>query len=533
MPSLQILKGPNEGSLEAECRALRAILEANHVFCDHADRLDLQEAITDPLSPAREILGAGFHRLVVLDAEAGRAAGTGAFDLYVFLRHVYERLVLAFDLNLPPAAYHLENVAQLLKEEPRSLFCFLNVQLLNPLEFRRLRGFTQELHQVLFIRRGRLPPEFDQPADKGAESGESFFARRGGPRRAVRPAVPRIGHFCLAATEHKLYCLNETAKQFLREGVPLTARDLARQPLITLEGKAVVSHDLPMVRAVREANAVDSVFLLDRPEGVAWVLAWHASPFALDDKVFGAFGSLTIPPPEPDWEELAGLSHDLRTPLQTICNLVTVIQSGPLLGPVAEAVDRLRVATERAMSMGQDMVEFCRAPQLGTPRGTRAWLALAPALEKLAAEQVPAAQRKTIRLECDVSAAAGVEVHTDAGRLARLVSNLLVNAIRYTTAGHVQFQASWSDGNLTLSVGDTGIGIASDDPDSIFQPYQRGKASKGDTDSGGSGLSRAVVDRLVSELDFTLEVYSEHGRGSRFDLILPRSQLRQLSATKR
>jgi anti-sigma regulatory factor (Ser/Thr protein kinase) len=361
----------------------------------------------------------------------------------------------------------------------------------------------------------------------------TFFARRGGPRRPVRPAVPRIGHFYLAAAEHKMFCLNETAKQFVREGVPLTARDLARQPLVGLDGLAVASQNLPMVRAVREANAVDAVFLLDRPEGVAWVLAWHASPFALDDKVFGAFGSLTIPPPEPDWEELAGLSHDLRTPLQTMRNLVTVISSAPLMGPVAEAVDRLRAATEKAMSLGQDMVEFCRAPQLGAPRGTRAWLALAPALEKLAAEQAPAAQKKGIRLECDVSAAAGVEVHTDAGRLARLVSNLLVNAIRYTTAGHVQFLASWSGGDLTLSVEDTGIGIASDDPDSIFQPYQRGKASKGDPDSsGGSGLGLAVVDRLVSELDFTLEVYSEHGRGSRFDLILPRSQLRQLTATK-
>jgi len=360
----------------------------------------------------------------------------------------------------------------------------------------------------------------------------TFFARRGGPRRPVRPAVPRIGHFYLAAAEHKMFCLNETAKQFVREGVPLTARDLARQPLVTLDGQPVVSQNMPMVRAVREATAVDAVFLLDRPEGVAWVLAWHASPFAVDNKVFGAFGSLTVPPPEPDWEELAGLSHDLRTPLQTMRNLVTVIQSAPLMGPVAEAVDRLRTATDRAMSLGQDMVDFCRAPQLGAPRGKRAWLSLGPMLEKLGAEQAPAAQRKTIRLECDVAAAAGVEIHTDPGRLSRLVSNLLVNAIRYTNAGHVRFMASWSDGNLTLSVEDTGAGIASDDPDSIFQAFRRGKAAQGDTDSGGSGLGLAIVDRLVSELDFTLEVYSEHGRGSRFDLILPRAQLRHFTGTQ-
>src|SRR5438874_10286113 len=80
----------------------------------------------------------------------------------------------------------------------------------------------------------------------------TFFARRGGPRRPVRPAVPRIGHFFLAATEHRLYCLNETAGQFMREGVPLTTRDLARQPLITPDGRPVASQDMPMLRAVRE-----------------------------------------------------------------------------------------------------------------------------------------------------------------------------------------------------------------------------------------------------------------------------------------
>src|SRR5262245_14695421 len=120
----------------------------------------------------------------------------------------------------------------------------------------------------------------------------TFFARRGGPRRPVRPAVPRIGHFYLAEAEHKLYCLNEPAGQFVREGIPLTTRDLARQPLITLEGQAVASQNLPLLRALREGTTVDAVFLLERPQGVAWVLAWHASPFRTGDKVTGAFGSL-------------------------------------------------------------------------------------------------------------------------------------------------------------------------------------------------------------------------------------------------
>src|SRR5262249_26251971 len=160
---------------------------------------------------------------------------------------------------------------------------------------------------------------------------------------------------------------NEVARQFVREHVPLTTRDLARQPLLTLEGQAVASQDMPLIRAVREAIAVESVFLLDRPEGVTWVLAWHASPVSDGSRITGAFGSLTIPPPEPDWEELAGLSHDLCTPLQTMRNLVGVLQASPLLGPAADASDRLRAAADRALALGKDLVDFCRAPQLGAP----------------------------------------------------------------------------------------------------------------------------------------------------------------------
>src|SRR5262249_15936734 len=100
-------------------------------------------------------------------------------------------------------------------------------------------GFCCLLFRSSFL---LLPPRLE-------ERMTPFLARRGGPRRPVRPAVPRIGHFYLAAAEHKMFCLNETAKQFVREGVPLTARDLARQPLVTLDGQPVVSQNMPMVRA--------------------------------------------------------------------------------------------------------------------------------------------------------------------------------------------------------------------------------------------------------------------------------------------
>jgi signal transduction histidine kinase len=75
---------------------------------------------------------------------------------------------------------------------------------------------------------------------------------------------------------------------------------------------------------------------------------------------------------------------------------------------------------------------------------------------------------------------------------------------------------------------DTGAGISEEDQESIFQPFEQGKAGK-ESDSGGSGLGLAVVDRLVSELGLTLEVFSEYGHGSTFELLLPMAILRAKS----
>src|SRR5262249_30256621 len=138
-----------------------------------------------------------------------------------------------------------------------------------------------------------------------------------------------------------------------------------------------------------------------------------------------------------------------------------------------------------------------------------------------------------------------IELYTDKRKLGRLLSNLLSNAVRYTSAGTVEFKVQWQrepqmpnlpgtasalvpeavPGDLVISVEDTGIGISQEEQESIFQPFERGRAAR-EGDSGGSGLGLAIVDRLVEELGLKLEVYSEYGRGSTFHLVFPADMLR-------
>ncbi len=362
----------------------------------------------------------------------------------------------------------------------------------------------------------------------------SFFSRRGGAAAGTQKPVtgPRVGHLYLDVRKRLLYCLNETARDLAREGVPFLRDDLARQPLQTTAGEPVGPDDLPLNRVWQQGKPCEATFVLARPGAAPQHLTWSAAPLSDSKGLRGVVASVTVGPPEPDWEELAGLAHDLRTPLQALRLLVPMLEGAPLLHPEARAVlERIRTAADRALSIGMDLLEWARGPALGPHRLDRAWFPLGPFLNDLANEQLAPARRKGIELTLDLAAAEGLEVHTDKVRLGRLLSNLLTNAVRYTSAGRVLFSATWREDAagrreaLSLAVVDTGAGLSAEEQESIFQAYERGKAGR-EGDSGGSGVGLAVVDRLVKDLGLTLEVFSEYGRGSTFELLLPPEALR-------
>ncbi len=236
-------------------------------------------------------------------------------------------------------------------------------------------------------------------------------------------------------------------------------------------------------------------------------------------------------PPEPDWGQLAGLAHDLRTPLQSL-RLLTWMLRKSTAAESKESVERLSDAVERTLAIGMDLLEWCRSPmQAGRPV-VRTWFALTPFAAALVAEQMPTTQKKGIAIRTNLTGSQGWEVHTDATRLGRLVANLLTNAVQYTKEGSVELKTAWRDDRegkrqgMILSVIDTGPGITQEDQESIFQPIRRGKGGR-ESDSSGSGVGLAVVERLVEELELKLEVFSEYGRGSVFELVLPMKFLRQ------
>ncbi len=244
----------------------------------------------------------------------------------------------------------------------------------------------------------------------------------------------------------------------------------------------------------------------------------------------GVMGSVCRIAPQPDWKALAGLAHDLRTPLNALGLLASMLERPDLSHTeLRENIGDLRAAVTRALAVSTEVVEWCRSTAGNFQEMKLDWLELEQFLNQLVWEQMPAAYQKGIVLTFDTIPVIGWEIRTNAVRLGRLLSNLLVNAVRYTPSGGVVFNASWrqepAGKTLVLGVVDTGTGISAEEQESIFQPFERGHAGK-DDDSGGSGLGLAVVDRLVEELGLELEVYSEYGRGSAFHLLVPARLLR-------
>lgn len=361
-----------------------------------------------------------------------------------------------------------------------------------------------------------------------------------------------LGHVYLDVHRRQLYCLDNRAKQLRNEGIPFTPEDLGKQVLRTSAGEPITAADLPLIQAWKEARPVEASFVLTRDSGAIQKVTWTAVP--LRDKqldLIGIIGTVSCGYHEPDWQELAGLAHDLRTPLQALKLLLSLMEGKTLSATELDEVrKRIQASSDRALDIGLELLEWCRRPVQASMRGGRSWQVLEPFLAEQVNEQSAAAQQKGLQLLTDLAPAKSLEVYTHPQRLGRLLSNLLSNAVRYTSAGTVEFKVFWRReplmpelpgttsalvpealaGDLVVSVEDTGAGISPEEQESIFQPFERGKAGK-ESDSGGSGLGLAIVDRLVEELGLKLEVYSEFGRGSTFHLIFPFNMVRQSAAS--
>ena len=215
----------------------------------------------------------------------------------------------------------------------------------------------------------------------------------------------------------------------------------------------------------------------------------------------------------------AGASHDLRQPLQAIgiyCSLLKKRATGPL-EPLARS---LSSAVDSLSKLVEELLEISRL-DAGAIQPRLQQVLLDEMLGQIAQEFTPLAHGKGLELRVRKPRLA---VESDPVLLARVLRNLLGNAIRYTSKGGVLLAARPRGGLISVEVWDTGPGIRQSELSRVFDEFYRGESSKGES-VGGFGLGLSIVRRICNVLGHPLIVTTRPGSGTVFRIETPLSAL--------
>jgi signal transduction histidine kinase/CheY-like chemotaxis protein len=217
-------------------------------------------------------------------------------------------------------------------------------------------------------------------------------------------------------------------------------------------------------------------------------------------------------------EFLANMSHEIRTPMSSIVGMTDLLWETDLGAMQRKYVAILREAGEHLLALISDLLDLSRveAGELGLERHE---FNLREQMDRAIDLVADRARAKKLDLYGRVAPEVPHYVVGDPLRLRQVLVNLLVNAVKFTERGEVVATIEPNgDGALRFSVRDTGAGIAADDLERVFRPFEQVSRQK-----GGVGLGLTISRRLIEQMGGQLRVDSEPGRGSTFwfDVKLP------------
>jgi len=213
---------------------------------------------------------------------------------------------------------------------------------------------------------------------------------------------------------------------------------------------------------------------------------------------------------------LGMIGHELRTPLQSITAAIDVLVEREFPGPDGLMIKRLARAADQLDAQMKDLTDFSRINagkltlrnQVFVPRDV-----INAAVDSVSDR----AARKGLRLEAKIMGA-DTSVVSDPYRIQQVITNLLINAIKYTDRGSVTIRADVI--RLTIEIDDTGPGFSEDKAAKIFQPFTQLDSSS-TRRHDGIGMGLAIVRGLLTLLGGNVKVSSTVGVGTKFTVTLP------------
>ncbi len=219
---------------------------------------------------------------------------------------------------------------------------------------------------------------------------------------------------------------------------------------------------------------------------------------------------------------LANMSHELRTPLNSILILARHLAenaTGHLDDDEVESAGVIHESGSQLLSLINDILDLSKI-EAGKVEMLIEDFPVSEILLYLRRLFEPLAAKKSITFTIEVETAAAPIIHSDRRLLTQILTNLLSNAVKFTDQGSVRLVLCAEERGLRFDIIDSGIGIAADQIERIFNAFQQvdgGSARK----YGGSGLGLAISRQLVDLLGGRIEIESTPGSGSRFSVHLP------------